>query len=207
MPSEGELLPRLSMEDPPTRRLRLRKRLAWTVRIAINAFAGVGLVLIVYECIASLSDERWAVIDKRAQSLGAGSTLVGALITTVSIYVYTPRTTPPEWISKWITAPLIGCSCVISIGVLIKEGSIPANIVNGYAILAIAGALLRIQPHPMHIGSRHDQSEGWLFSEDNHEVLLTQGTSSSALEESTAPNRRGSTFPMPPPRPPAADGG
>jgi hypothetical protein len=127
-------------------------------RIGVNIFAALGLSLIGYEIAASLSNQRWAFMDTHAPSIGAFLTLVGTLFTVVSVYFYTPLTTRPEWMSVWITAPIVGLGCIAAVVVLIVHGSISANVVNGFAILAISGALLRIQPHPLH--------SDWLFVDE-----------------------------------------
>ena len=145
----------MSIRDRWACQVGLKKRFAWILRIGINFFAFLGICLIGYELIAKWSGSRWKLVDTYAPFVGSLLTLLGTLCTIVSIYFYTERTTQPEWMSKYITAPVIGVACVITLYILYIDGSVPANVVNGFAILAIAGSLLRIQPHPMR--------DEWLF--------------------------------------------
>lgn len=161
------------------RRPLLRQRVAWVFRIGVNIFAALGLSLIGYEIAASLSGERWAFMDVHAPSIGAFLTLVGALFTIVSVYFYTPRTTPPEWLSVWITAPILGAACIVTLAKLIAHGSISANVVNGFAILAISGALFRIQPHPLHAD--------FLFADDHAAAVTSSAGAPSTGDARAAP--------------------
>ena len=76
-------------------------------------------------------------------------TIIGTLLTALSIYSYSERPSPPEKISVYFTAPIVSVACVITLIYFIKVKSIPAHIINGFVLLAIAGALLRIQPNPL----------------------------------------------------------
>lgn len=60
--------------------------------------------------------------------------------------------TPPEKLSVFLWSPIILFMCVIAIIYFFKHGSLPANTVNGFALLAIAGALFRIQLYPLKDG-------------------------------------------------------
>jgi hypothetical protein len=123
--------------------------LAWFFRIFLNGVAFFGIALILYEVLATRYNSRWPLLDSNATYISTLLTLFGAFCTAVSIYFYSERMTPPEKISMFITAPLVACACIMAVFLFFWSGGLPLNVVNGFALLAISGALLRIQPHPV----------------------------------------------------------
>jgi hypothetical protein len=119
-------------------------------RFCLNIVGVFGLALISYEVIKIFQPEaksKW--LDDKASYLSTLLTLIGTLFTVGSIYYFPGRTTPPEKISVLYTAPTVLIICSIAIGYFVKtKGVLPANIVNGLAILALVGSLLRTQPNP-----------------------------------------------------------
>jgi drug/metabolite transporter (DMT)-like permease len=119
-------------------------------RLCLNILGSLGLALIIYEVIKIFKPEAkspW--FDDKASYLSTLLTLVGTLFTVGSIYYFPARTTPPETTSVIFTAPTVLVMCVIAIVYFFREkGKLPANIVNGFAILALVGSLLRTQPNP-----------------------------------------------------------
>ena len=87
----------------------------------------------------------WPILEKWVTPMSAFLTILGALITALSIYFYKPLSHPPERFSKFISAPIVIVFCVIAEIYLITKGEIPPVIVNGFALLAISGGLFRIQ--------------------------------------------------------------
>ncbi|HEY9825254.1 MAG TPA: hypothetical protein V6D19_07385 [Stenomitos sp.] len=123
---------------------------AWAYRISLNiVLGGFGIGLIAYELWAGLNSSRWSWLDSNAQYISTWLTLLGTICTAGSIYFYTEKTTPPEKMSVCLWSPIILTMCLVSIFYLIIKGSLPSNTVNSFALLAIAGALFRIQPHPL----------------------------------------------------------
>lgn len=111
--------------------------------IAINFLAFSGFAIIFYGVMAQTYRDTWGLFEKAVGLFSIGSTLVGALLTFISVYL-PPNTRPPEAVSKRYTAPL----CIV---IVIVTGAsmiyIPAlvhpHVINGIAILAIAGSLFR----------------------------------------------------------------
>jgi hypothetical protein len=123
--------------------------IAWGFRLFVNFIAFVGVALISYELIAAHYASHWPVLDVIAIYLSTIFTLVGTIFMALSIYFYSVKPTPPEKISIYVTAPIVTAACLGTLIYFLKVGSIPAHVLNGFALLAIAGALLRIQPHPV----------------------------------------------------------
>jgi hypothetical protein len=123
---------------------------SWAFRISLNlVLGGFGIGLIVYELLAGWNGSRWSWLDSNAPYISTLFTLIGTICTAASIYFYTEKMTPPEKLSVYLWSPIILFMCVVAMIYLLKNGSLPANTVNGFALLAIAGALFRIQPHPL----------------------------------------------------------
>ncbi|HJW86481.1 MAG TPA: hypothetical protein VJ440_07605 [Candidatus Brocadiaceae bacterium] len=118
-------------------------------RLFITFIAFIGIVLIVYELIALYYASRWPVLDTIAIYISNILTLLGTLFTALSIYFYSERPSPPEKISVYFTAPVISIACLGTLVYFLKTGTVSSHIVNGFALLAIAGALLRVQPNPL----------------------------------------------------------
>jgi hypothetical protein len=122
---------------------------AWTFRIFLNFVGAFGIGLVGYEFVASWSGSRWFWLDSSAPYISTLLTLLGTIFTSASIYFYSEKMTPPEKMSKMVFAPIILFMCGVAIVYFLKNGSLPVNAVNGFSLLAIVGALFRIQPHPL----------------------------------------------------------
>ena len=123
--------------------------IAWTFRIFLTCVAFFGIVLIIYELLATWFVSRWLLLDSIATYISTLLTLLGTIFTAASIYFYSNQMTPPEKMSVFITAPIIIGVCLVAMIYFFSTGRLQGQVVNGFALLAIAGALLRIQPHPV----------------------------------------------------------
>jgi hypothetical protein len=120
------------------------------LRVFFNLLAFFGIALIIYELIATFAKDRWMWLDEFASKVSPFLTMCGTFLTILlSVYYYSVPSTPPEVVTVYISAPLIMCACAIAIICLVVKRSIPHNIVNAFAIIAIAAALLRFQPNPI----------------------------------------------------------
>jgi hypothetical protein len=124
--------------------------ISWGFRILINVvFGGFGLGFIIYEGIATSTGSRWSFLDSHAQQISTFLTLLGTFCTAGSIYLYSQNeNTPPEKLSVYITAPIILFMCTVAMIYFISNGDLPVNTINGFALLAVGGGLLRAQPNP-----------------------------------------------------------
>ena len=90
-----------------------------------------------------------SVLDVAANYVSPILVLAGTMLTALSIYFYSERPTPPENISVYFVAPIVIGSCVVAIMYVVTGTSIPAHMLNGFAVLAISGSILRIQSNPL----------------------------------------------------------
>lgn len=113
---------------------------------------GVGILLIFYELSADYTGIRAPQLDRVAAFFGSLLTFVGTAATALSIYLYKVKPTDPSPEAYWV-APIVLLGCAICIFFLVRQGHLPDNIVNGFALLGLAGGLMRIQPNPQRAAS------------------------------------------------------
>ena len=111
---------------------------------SINLIGVCGIILIFYGIVSSVKNSKWELLEKYADYLATFGTLLGALLTAISIYLPSNLREPEEF-SKFISAPLVILSVLIAcIFIIIRRRNLPVHIVNGFALLAISGALFRL---------------------------------------------------------------
>jgi hypothetical protein len=111
--------------------------------LGINLVGFIGLVIIVYGVLAQYYQSYWPIFDKIINFFSIGTTLVGAILTFLSVYLPL-NTRPPEAVSKKYIAPIcIAIVALTAIALIFYPQYIHAHIINGIAILAIAGSLFR----------------------------------------------------------------
>lgn len=119
--------------------------LAITLRKFFNFLGFSGVMFILYGVVSRGTGSIWPILEEWVNPISAFLTIFAALITAASIYFYVPHIHPPEKFSKYVSAPLVIISCIIAEVFLLLTGSIPPVVVNGFALLGIAGGLFRIQ--------------------------------------------------------------
>jgi len=131
---------------------QLRYSIAWLgIRVFLFniVIGGTGIFLIFYETLAHISSTfRVDVLEKIASPVSAFVTFLVVTLTACSIYFEPAKPTRPDPASKWLVAPIVIAGCIFGLLVLFTKGSVPDHIVNGFALLGLAGALFRIQPNP-----------------------------------------------------------
>jgi hypothetical protein len=116
--------------------------------IIVTAFlGGGGAILIAYELLADWIGLRSPSLDNLASFLGTTLTLGGVFITAGSIFVYSDNSTRPDP-GSFPMAVIVMAACATALYVLFTGGEVPDNLVNGFAMLGLAGGLARIQPNP-----------------------------------------------------------
>lgn len=118
---------------------------------ARGLFVGLGwsgATFIGYGLIASATAEPWPVVERIALPLSSGLTIVGAVVTAALIYIPLSEEHPPDLFSRALTAPATILGGVVALAVLLSTGTLPPVLVNGFALLGLAGGLLRIQRRP-----------------------------------------------------------
>jgi len=131
--------------SPPEKDGRL---ISIILRKFFNGLGYSGLMFIIYGVISQGTGSVWPILEKWVNPISSFLTIIATLITAASIYFYSDVVThPPERFSKYVSAPIVIVSSIIALVYLVRNGGdIPPVIVNGFALLGLAGALFRIQP-------------------------------------------------------------
>lgn len=102
-----------------------------------------GAFLVIYSLVAQASSA-WEPLERTAPFLSSALTILGVLVTTAAVYLPPIPYCPPWRMSRWLVAPLVMLGCVVAVYLLVKNGSLPLVLVNGFAMLGLSGGLLRI---------------------------------------------------------------
>ena len=119
---------------------------AIVLRKFFNFLGYAGVLFIISGVVFFFDDTIWTLLEKWVTPLSAALTIIGAVITALSVYIFKPSQHKPERFSLYVSAPLVIICGIIALVLLCIYGLIPPVIVNGFALLGISGALLRIQP-------------------------------------------------------------
>lgn len=118
-------------------------------RTALEYLGYAGALFVVYGTYTSIYRIPWPPLEAITLPASSFFTVAGAGFTAVSVYFHRLRPTPPEKKSQYVTAPIVIAAAFAAILLLFVQGALPPVMVNGFAMLAIAGALFRLQPRPM----------------------------------------------------------
>jgi len=117
-------------------------------RTGVEFLGYAGALFVVYGTYAAIWGPPWPPLEKVALPTSSFFTVFGAGLTAVSVYLHGLKATVPENKSLYVTAPIVIAAALAAIIVLLVRGALPPVTVNGFAMLAIAGALFRLQPRP-----------------------------------------------------------
>ena len=117
--------------------------------LLLNFFSWLGGGFVIYSFVVLWTKQSWPPLEHVAIFFSAFFTVLGTLVTAASIYWFSPTPRKPENYSKFGTAPIVIVFGLIAIYQLCHDGNLPPVMVNGFAILAIAGSLLRLHPRPI----------------------------------------------------------
>ncbi|WP_310488843.1 hypothetical protein [Chamaesiphon sp. VAR_69_metabat_338] len=122
----------------------IKKILNQAATPSINCLGFIGVLLILYGFFISNDPKtQWRILEDTATTCSNYATLIGTAVTAASIYL--PRNDrPPESLSFWITAPAVIVAVLFTFSYEWNGNSIPPHVINGFSILAIAGALNRL---------------------------------------------------------------
>ncbi len=126
----------------------LRRLAAITLRKFFNFLGWAGVMFIIYGVVSHGTGSVWEPLERWVNPASALFTLVGVILTAASVYFYSPQSHPPELFSTFVSAPVTIAGGLLTIGWLFWTGTIPPVVVNGFALLGIAGGLFRIQRNP-----------------------------------------------------------
>jgi hypothetical protein len=130
---------RIATTVVPTKRI-----LNQAATASINCLGFIGVLLVLYGFIVRKDPKtQWRVLEDTATNCSNYATLIGTAVTAASIYL-PPNDRPPESLSFWITAPAVIVAVLFTFSYQWNGNSIPPHVINGFSILAIAGALNRL---------------------------------------------------------------
>jgi amino acid transporter len=134
----------LTPEENPSRHAACKRTAEKQLLIlGINFLAFSGAAIIVYGFLVVRYKDTWLPLEQAVGLFSMGGTIVGALLTFLSVYL-PPNTRPPEAVSKKYIAPLcIVLVVAIAIVQLKSPVLVHPHVYNGVGILAIAGSLFR----------------------------------------------------------------
>lgn len=144
----GDADQNLVKPEPTQSRRATNGLLAVALRQFFNFIGYAGVLFILYGVISAGTGSVWPPLEKWVTPMSASLTIVGTILIAGSIYFYTPAVHPPERFSRYISAPSTIISGVLAIVFLLLYGSLPPVVVNGFAMLGIAGGFFRIKQRP-----------------------------------------------------------
>ena len=115
------------------------------LRKGMNGFAYVGALFVIYGALGSWLGFSFIELEKIMIPTSYYLTLFGVVLTCLTVYMYEGNPHPPERFSKYVSAPVVIIACVIAGWVYATNGSLPNLVINGLAMLGLAGAFFRIQ--------------------------------------------------------------
>jgi len=116
-------------------------------RTFFNFVGMYGASLILYSVVSSTLHEPWPLVERCAGQLSSIVTLVSTVLTASSVYFYGLGSRPSGY-SRTISAPIVILGAIIALGILFIKGTIPVHVINGFGMMALAGAWFRLQPRP-----------------------------------------------------------
>ena len=117
--------------------------------LSCTILGGIGGSLVLYATIASFTGKQWEPVEAAAPFLSSLLTLVGAILVAASVYLFSPNPRPPWKVHRTFTSPGIILCSTIAIWFLFRHGVLPQTLVSGFALIAIAGGVLRSLPYPV----------------------------------------------------------
>ncbi len=107
----------------------------------------LGAFLVAYSLIAFYT-QPWEPMEKIAPFASAMVTLLATILTAASVYL-PPENMRPAWtVSKVMVSPIVIVACGLALWTLFSIGHLSPVLVNGFGLMAIAGALIRMLPFP-----------------------------------------------------------
>ncbi len=121
--------------------------IAICARKFFNFMGFAGVVFIIYGLVSEVTKNPWPLLEQWMNFLSSLLTLFGTVLTAGTVYIWSRQPHPPERFSLYVSAPVVIAGAVAAIVFLLWKQQLPTAVVNGFALLAMAGALFRIQPH------------------------------------------------------------
>ena len=110
----------------------------------LNFLGSIGIVLIVYGVVAAISKSPYPLLESIADWVAVVATLVGVFLTAISIY-FPVNIRPPDKFSLYFSAPIVILGVIVALAYsFYTRNLLPSHILNGFALLGIAGVLFRL---------------------------------------------------------------
>jgi len=106
-----------------------------------------GVILVMYGTVMTIWVVDYPVLERYAVFVSSLLTILGAVLTAVGIY-FPLNKKPPEFFSLYVSAPAVIILGLTAALYLAARHTISSHVINGFALMAIAGALFRIQEKP-----------------------------------------------------------
>ncbi len=113
--------------------------------IAGHAIAWLGVILIVYGMVSTLTAEVWLPLERFILPIAATVVLVAIGLNAAVIYALPQNLPPPSPVSRYVTAPAVILLCVGGLFFVWHQG-LPVAVILGFAVLGLAWSLLRTLP-------------------------------------------------------------
>ena len=120
----------------------------WAAIFGLSVLGGYAALLILYGVAVNYSPDyfRMKFLDEAAPWFSTFFTLLATLATACSAY-FPPHSRRADIVSRYLTAPLVIIAVILSLlYVSVKKTLLPDHVLNGFALLAIVGALFRMLP-------------------------------------------------------------
>jgi uncharacterized membrane protein len=98
--------------------------------------------------VVAVTGESYAPLERLATPASSALTIIGAILTAISIYMYSAHPHKPDSFSWYCSAPATILAGAVALAVLYTQGFLSVVVVNGFSLLGISGGLLRTQPKP-----------------------------------------------------------
>lgn len=112
----------------------------------MNCFGYLGAAFVIYAVLGVWLGFTFVELEKIMIPASYYLTLSGVILTCATVYFYKGNPHPPERFSKYVSAPIVIIACFIAAWFYATTGTLPNLVINGLAMLGLAGAIFRIQP-------------------------------------------------------------
>jgi hypothetical protein len=115
------------------------------LEVVAYAIGWLGIILIAYGIISTLTSEVWAPLERFILPIAATLVLLTTLLNAAAVYLVQQPPAAPAAVSRYVTGPAIILLCLVAV-VMVWWQSLPVSVILGIAILGLTWSLLRVLP-------------------------------------------------------------
>jgi hypothetical protein len=115
------------------------------LEVVAYAIGWLGIILILYGIISTLTSEVWAPLERFILPIAATLVLLTTLLNAAAIYVVNQPPAAPAGVSRYVTGPAVILLCLVGVVMVWWQG-LPMSVILGIAILGLTWSLLRVLP-------------------------------------------------------------